>query len=66
MNNITIPGVCKSRTIAANTIIRIEASGNYSLIFFEDGSRLLTAKVLRWFQQLLPAEMFARVHRGTS
>ena len=64
MNNIKIPGVCKSHTISAATIIRVEASGNYSRIYFEDGSRLLTAKVLRWFQQTLPADMFARVHRG--
>jgi len=54
--------------IDTNTIIRIEASSNYSKIYFSaamgNKTTLVTAKVLKWFQERLPAESFTRLHRS--
>lgn len=50
--------------IDINTIVRIEASSNYSKIYFSNGKMLLTAKVLKWFEEKLPWENFTRLHRS--
>ena len=54
--------------IDINTIVRIEASSNYSKIYFSHamGGRtmLLTAKVLKWFEERLPQQSFTRLHRS--
>ena len=47
-----------------SNIIRIKGMSNYCKIFFADNRRPLTvAKVLHWFQDNLPAEMFWRTHK---
>lgn len=57
--------------ILNNTVIvnfldikRIEANSNYCHIYFNDGKKLVVAKVLCWFQNKLPADIFMRVHRS--
>jgi len=50
--------------IDTNTIVRIEASSNYSRLYFSNGTTLLTAKVLKWFEERLPQECFTRLHRS--
>ena len=53
--------------IDISSIIRIEANSNYSKLFFTNKKYLVTAKVLRWFDEQLSGEMngfeFIRVHR---
>jgi two-component system LytT family response regulator len=44
-------------------IVRIQSLSNYSKLFFHSGQTLVVAKVLAWFEQLLPAHHFFRVHR---
>jgi hypothetical protein len=50
--------------IDTNTIVRIEASSNYSKLYFSNGKVLVTAKVLKWFEERLPTQSFARMHRS--
>jgi DNA-binding LytR/AlgR family response regulator len=54
--------------IDTNTIVRIEASSNYSKIYFSpamDGRQMLvTAKVLKWFEERLPGQYFIRLNRS--
>lgn len=50
--------------IDTNTIIRIEASSNYSRLFFTNGKTLLTAKLLKWFEEKLQSASFTRLHRS--
>jgi len=50
--------------IDTNTIVRIEASSNYSKLYFSNGTMLLTAKVLKWFEERLPQQEFTRLHRS--
>ena len=45
-------------------IVRIESSSNYSRIFFINRAPLVVCKILQWFEDLLPVETFARVHRS--
>lgn len=50
--------------IPLDSIVRIEASSNYSKVFCKDQRfPVVAAKVLRWFEQRLPQQLFARVHR---
>lgn len=64
MNTITIPvvqGVIRKET---SSIIRVEASSNYSRIYCCDERYPITvARILSWFQQNLPPEHFIRTHR---
>ncbi|HEX2683323.1 MAG TPA: LytTR family DNA-binding domain-containing protein [Ferruginibacter sp.] len=50
--------------IDPGTIVRIEASSNYSKLYFSNGNTLLTAKVLKWFEERLPQQAFTRLHRS--
>ncbi len=63
-NLIKIPGLDTDFGIAAEDIMRVQAVSNYSRIYFADGKIVTVAKVLRWFQDELPDNLFARVHRS--
>ncbi|HEV7781155.1 MAG TPA: LytTR family DNA-binding domain-containing protein [Chitinophagaceae bacterium] len=45
-------------------IVRLEASSNYTNIFFRDRTQLLSAKVLKEFVKLLEPFGFIRTHRS--
>jgi two-component system, LytTR family, response regulator len=64
MTNICIHTCKGAQQLQFENIVRIESKSNYCKIFFADNSYPLTvAKVLCWFEQHLPAEMFLRTHR---
>ena len=44
-------------------IVRLEASSNYTNIFFTNKKKMLTAKVLKEFEQMLEPFGFVRTHR---
>lgn len=50
--------------IDTSAIVRVEASSNYSKLFFSDGKTLVTAKLLSWFEEQLEPESFTRLHRS--
>lgn len=45
-------------------IVRLEASSNYTNIYFTNGKSLLTAKVLKAYASLLEPLGFVRTHRA--
>ncbi|MCX6319436.1 MAG: LytTR family DNA-binding domain-containing protein [Bacteroidetes bacterium] len=56
---------CKGHEyIDSSLLIRVEAISNYSKLFFSDGSTIVVAKVLAWFEQLLAPRGFVRLHRS--
>ena len=64
MNNISILTNKGVSLLCLQNIIRIQSISNYSKIYFADKSHPLTvAKLLHWFEEHLPAEMFLRTHR---
>ena len=63
-HSISIPIVSGCIIKKFNHIIRIEARSNYCRIYCADEQHPITvAKVLSWFQQMLPAQLFIRTHR---
>ena len=64
METIIIPTNKGLRLCNTNNIIRIQAMGNYSRIYFADNSYPLTiAKLLHWFEEQSPAGIFWRTHK---
>ncbi len=50
--------------IGTEEITRLEAQGNYSFVFLENGERHLTAQSLAGFEEMLPAPPFFRAHQS--
>ncbi len=50
--------------IGTAEITRLEAQGNYSFVFLENGERHLAAQSLAGFQEMLPAPPFFRAHQS--
>lgn len=46
-------------------IIKLEAEGNYTYIFLDDGRKLLASKALKYYESLLPEVSFFKAHRST-
>ncbi len=44
-------------------LVRIEAQSNYSKLYFDDGTTLTVAKVLRKFEEQLSQDVFIRTHK---
>ncbi len=64
METIIIPTNKGLQFFNTDNIIRIQGMSNYCKIFFADNSHPLTvAKVLHWFEELLPADVFWRTHK---
>ena len=51
------------RIISSSEIIRCEAEGSYTSIYFKDGSKILYSKNLGEVENLLPIQNFFRIHR---
>ena len=63
MKQLIIPTNKGAKVVLISNIIRVEASSCYSKIYFNNERPLLVAKVLRWFEDHLPHEVFCRIHR---
>ncbi len=51
------------RVVEIEHIIRCESSNNYTLFYFNDGTKLLVSKTLKEFERML-SEQFLRVHQS--
>lgn len=47
-----------------NAIIYLEAQNNYTRINLVDGTSILASKTLKTFEELLPVELFFRIHKS--
>jgi len=59
---IVVPCAEGIHVLAPANITRCEADGNYTRIFTLDGERLVTARTLKDFEELLAPHRFERVH----
>lgn len=65
METIIVPTNKGLQFCNAGNIVRIQGIGNYSKIYFADKSYPLTiAKLLHWFEEQLPADIFWRTHKA--
>lgn len=63
--NVLMFPVMRSMEITdVKNIVRIEIVRGHSMICFTNGRRSLSSKVLRWFEEQLPSDLFVRVHRA--
>ena len=53
-----------TESVHTNEVVRVQASSNYSRLYFKDGRSLLVAKVLYHFEELLKLHHFIRVHNS--
>ncbi|MEP7144615.1 MAG: LytTR family DNA-binding domain-containing protein [Ferruginibacter sp.] len=63
MKQLLIPTNKGGKVVLVKDIIRVEASSSYSKIYFSNERPLLVAKVLQWFEDQLPDDIFCRIHR---
>lgn len=63
-NRIAISHTKGLKIIEDNTIVRLEASGNCTMIYFEDGSRYLDTRTLKIYENILNPDKFFRVHKS--
>lgn len=61
---ITIPTGNTYEVVHLADILYIEASGNFSILVFEKGKRLLASRRLKEFEEVLPRALFLRVHHS--
>jgi two-component system, LytTR family, response regulator len=64
MTDIYIPTIKGISIVSLDNIVRIQSISNYSKIYFADKTHPLTvAKVLQWFEEILPQDIFVRTHQ---
>lgn len=63
-NRIAISHTKGLKIIEDNTIVHLEASGNCTMLHFEDGSRYLDTRTLKVYENLLDPSKFFRVHKS--
>ncbi|MEO6813264.1 MAG: LytTR family DNA-binding domain-containing protein [Ginsengibacter sp.] len=64
LNKIAIPSMDGILFFNLSDIIHLEASNNYTLIYFNNQPKLLTSKTLKDFEELLPQDIFFRAHHS--
>ena len=47
-----------------NTIVHLEASSNYTLIYFDNDTKLVSSRTLKEYEELLPEAIFFRCHHS--
>lgn len=60
---LALPGVTDIQYVKLDDIIRLQAERNYTRFFFADGKEFLSAKTLKDYEEMLPENIFIRVHR---
>jgi len=53
------------RFIKIDSILKIESADDYTLIFTNNGAKMLTLKTMKEWESRLPEQMFCRIHRST-
>jgi len=64
LNKITLNHSRGFRIVELSTIIRLEASGNCTWLYFNDGSKYFDTRTLGVYENLLPENLFMRVHKS--
>ncbi len=63
-NKIALPTQEGLAFIMVDDIVRCEADGNYTLIYFKNGKKTVTTRKIKDFEELLNEHAFFRVHRS--
>jgi two-component system, LytTR family, response regulator len=63
-NKLAIPSFDGLHFFNISSIMHLEAQSNYTVIFFSDHLKVTASKTLKEFEELLPANIFFRVHHS--
>lgn len=63
-NRIAIPSQEGLQFVEVADIIYLEAESNYTIIYIRPGSKITIAKTLKDFEDLLPQQLFVRIHHS--
>lgn len=63
-NKLAIPALDGLHFFDLSTIIHLEAQSNYTVLYFSGHPKITASKTLKEFEDLLPADMFFRVHNS--
>lgn len=63
-DRVALPTSEGIRFVKTNDILRCESDGNYTLIFLLSGEKILIPKTLKVYAEILPDDMFYRVHKS--
>jgi two-component system LytT family response regulator len=63
-NRIAISHTKGLKIIEDDTIVHLEANGNCTTIYFEDGSRYLDTRTLKIYENILDPNKFCRIHKS--
>lgn len=64
LQQIVLPGRDSHVVVELHQIIRIEAKGSYVMIYLEDNKSHLVVNTLSYYEELLPANNFFRIHKS--
>jgi len=63
-NKLAIPTMDGLMFFSSGNIVHLEASSNYTLIYFDDKTKVTASKNLKEFEEILPPEIFFRIHHS--
>lgn len=63
LQRVALPDGHGFRFVDIHHVLRCEAQGNYTMVYFTDGQSLLVSKTLRHFEELLENAPFFRINR---
>lgn len=64
LNQIVLATAEKALIVKVNEIERFESAGNYTIAKLCDGREVIVSKNIKYFEDLLPANTFCRIHRA--
>ncbi|MEP6794626.1 MAG: LytTR family DNA-binding domain-containing protein, partial [Saprospiraceae bacterium] len=64
LNKIAIPAQEGLLFFDISQIIHLEAQSNYTMIYFDDHSKLMASRTLKEFEEILPQDIFFRPHNS--
>ncbi len=64
LNKIAIPTVEGLLFFDISHIVHLEAQSNYTVIFFDDNTKLIASRTLKEFEEILPGDTFFRPHNS--
>lgn len=65
VRKISLPNGQGYTLIDLDNIVHIEADSNYSVFHLHDGEKITVSKVLKEYEEILPAKQFVRVHKSS-
>lgn len=63
MPELSLPFWGHRKKVSAFRIVRLEGEGNYTMLYFCDGTRLMVSLTLKKLQSRLSPEIFVRLHK---